>query len=44
MTDKEAKVVHRNRLGEMCLATPAVAGGSLFVRTRTAVYCLRVKE
>jgi outer membrane protein assembly factor BamB len=38
---KEFKVVGRNPLGEMALATPAVAGGSLFVRTRTKLYCLR---
>ena len=33
--------MRRNKLGEMSLATPAVAGGSLYVRTRTALYCLR---
>src|SRR5262249_44739846 len=38
---KEFEVVGRNSLGEMCLATPAIAGGSLFVRTQTKVYCLR---
>jgi outer membrane protein assembly factor BamB len=38
---KEFKVLGRNKLDEMCLATPAVAGGSLFVRTQTRLYCLR---
>lgn len=38
---KEFKVLGRNKLGEMALATPALAGGSLFVRTRTKLYCLR---
>jgi outer membrane protein assembly factor BamB len=38
---KEFKVLGRNALDEMCLATPAVAGGSLFVRTQTKVYSLR---
>ena len=38
---KEFKVVRRNKLGEMALATPALAGGSLFVRTRGKLYCLR---
>jgi outer membrane protein assembly factor BamB len=35
------KVLGKNRLDEMCLATPAIAGGSLFVRTQSALYCLR---
>jgi outer membrane protein assembly factor BamB len=38
---REFKVVGRNKLNEMALATPALAGGSLFVRTRTKLYCLR---
>jgi len=44
MADTAAKVIHRNKLDAMCLATPAVAGGSLFVRTQNALYCLRVHE
>jgi outer membrane protein assembly factor BamB len=35
------KVLGKNDLGEMCLATPALAGGSLFVRTQTRLYRLR---
>jgi len=38
---REFKVLGRQRLGEMSLATPAVAGGSLFIRTQTKLYCLR---
>src|SRR5262249_35835589 len=38
---KDFKVLERNKLGEMSLATPALAGGSLFVRTRSKLYCLR---
>jgi outer membrane protein assembly factor BamB len=38
---KEFKVLGRNPLEEMALATPAIAGGSLFVRTRSKLYCLR---
>ncbi len=38
---REFKVLGRNPLGEMALASPAVAGGSLFVRTRGKLYCLR---
>ena len=38
---KEFKVVGRNKLDEMALATPAIAGGSLFVRTEGRLYCLR---
>jgi outer membrane protein assembly factor BamB len=32
------KVVGKNSLGEMCMATPAMAGGSLFVRTISHLY------
>lgn len=38
---RDFKVLGRNRLGEMALATPAVADGSLFLRTQTTLYCLR---
>lgn len=38
---KEFKLLGRNRLGDMALASPAVADGSLFVRTQTRLYCLR---
>ncbi len=38
----ELKVLARNSFDEMCLATPAVAGGALFVRTMTKLY--RIEE
>jgi hypothetical protein len=34
----EFEVLGKNSLGEMALATPAVAGGSLIIRTATALY------
>ncbi len=34
----EFKVVGRNSLGEMSMATPAVAGGSLIIRTASKLY------
>ena len=37
----EFKLLGRNTLGEMTLASPAIAGGSLFVRTATKLYCIR---
>jgi outer membrane protein assembly factor BamB len=38
---REYKLLQRNRLGEMSMATPAIAGGSLFLRTQNHLYCLR---
>jgi outer membrane protein assembly factor BamB len=35
----EYKLLHRNSLDEMCLATPALAGGRLLIRTLTKLYC-----
>jgi outer membrane protein assembly factor BamB len=37
----EFKVVGKNSLGEMCLATPAIADDSLLVRTETKLYRIR---
>ncbi len=34
------RIVSINPLGEKCLASPAIAGGHLFVRTAQALYCL----
>jgi outer membrane protein assembly factor BamB len=39
---KEFKLVGKNRLDEMCMATPAIAGDSLLIRTLTKLY--RIKE
>jgi outer membrane protein assembly factor BamB len=38
---REFKVLGKNDLGEMCLASPALAGGRLFLRTQSKLYCLR---
>jgi len=35
------RVVGKNRLEEMCMATPAIAHGSLLVRTETKLYRLQ---
>ncbi len=37
----EFAIAGRNKLGEMAMATPAVAGGSVFIRTRTKLWCVR---
>jgi outer membrane protein assembly factor BamB len=37
------KLLHRNRLAadDMCMATPALAGDSLLIRTSARLYCIR---
>ncbi|NUN95491.1 MAG: PQQ-like beta-propeller repeat protein [Candidatus Omnitrophica bacterium] len=35
---KELNILHSNPLNEMCLATPAIASGSLILRTASRVY------
>ncbi|MCA9110964.1 MAG: PQQ-binding-like beta-propeller repeat protein [Planctomycetaceae bacterium] len=37
-TGREAKVLAQNKLDAGCLASPAIADGALFVRTRTHLY------
>jgi len=39
----EFKVVGKNSLGEMTMASPAIADGSLYIRTRGNLYCIRGK-
>jgi outer membrane protein assembly factor BamB len=34
------QVLARNDMGESCTATPALADGCLFIRTRTKLYCI----
>jgi outer membrane protein assembly factor BamB len=34
------EIIRKNSLGEMCMATPAIANGSLLVRTETKLYRL----
>jgi outer membrane protein assembly factor BamB len=38
---RKFKVLGKNSLDEMSMATPAMAGGSLFLRTQSSLYCLR---
>jgi outer membrane protein assembly factor BamB len=38
--EPELKVLAKNDLGETCIATPAIADGRLFIRTRTKLYCI----
>ena len=40
-SDSTYEELGRNSLGEMTLASPAIAGGSLFLRTQTKLYCIR---
>jgi outer membrane protein assembly factor BamB len=40
----EYKLLHKNSLDEMCMATPAIAGDRLLIRTLTKLYCLRKGE
>ena len=35
---REFKLLRTNSIGEMCLATPAIAGKSLLVRSQSALY------
>jgi len=39
----EFKILHRNKLDEMCMACPAVAGKSLLIRTLTKLYRIEQK-
>ena len=36
----EYKLLHKNSLGEMCMATPALAGDRLLIRTLSKLYCI----
>lgn len=37
----EYKLLRKNSLDEMCMATPAIAGDRLLLRTLTQIYCIR---
>ena len=37
---KEFRLLHKNSLDEMCMATPAMAGDRLLIRTLTQLYCI----
>lgn len=38
---QQYKVLGRNKLDEMCMATPALVGDRLLIRTLSALYCIR---
>jgi len=38
---RQFKLLHQNSLDEMCMATPAIAGDRLLVRTITKLYCFK---
>jgi outer membrane protein assembly factor BamB len=37
----EFRLLHKNSLDEMCMATPAIVGDSLVIRTLKQLYCIR---
>jgi outer membrane protein assembly factor BamB len=41
---REWELVALNDLGESCYATPALSGGSIYLRTMDALYCFRSAE
>jgi outer membrane protein assembly factor BamB len=41
---KEPEVLAVNDLADETLATPAISGGAIFIRTKTTLYCIRAKE
>jgi outer membrane protein assembly factor BamB len=38
---RDYRLLHTNSLDEMCMATPAIAGDRLLIRTLTSLYCVR---
>jgi outer membrane protein assembly factor BamB len=41
---REFRLLATNQLDDGCMATPAIAGRSLFIRTKQSVYCLEVVD
>ena len=39
-TDSSPKILAKNDMGDAIVATPAIAGGRLFIRTRSKLYCV----
>ncbi len=39
-TGPEFKVLGKNPLGEMCMASPAISGGLLLIRGRSHLFCI----
>ncbi len=37
---RDYRLLHTNSLGEMCMATPAIAGNRLLIRTLSKLYCV----
>jgi hypothetical protein len=40
----EQEVLAVRELDDECTATPAIAGGRIYLRTRSALYCFRQSE
>ena len=40
----EYQLLHKNPLDKICMATSAIAGDRLLIRTLTKLYCLRKQE
>lgn len=38
--EPEPEILHVNRMGEFCMATPAIADGRLFIRTQDHLFCI----
>jgi hypothetical protein len=38
------EILSTNDLGEQVIATPAIAGGRIYIRTATTLYCFASKE
>jgi len=41
--EPEYKLLHKNSLDEMCMATPAIVGDRLIIRTLSKLYCLGMR-
>ena len=39
----EFEIIETNDLDELCIATPSIAQGKLFIRTASSVYCITNK-
>jgi hypothetical protein len=42
-TGRKAKVIAVNKLDAGCMATPAIAGKALFIRTKKSLYRIETK-
>jgi hypothetical protein len=41
VVDAQGEILAENTLDAGCLASPAIVGDDLIVRTRTSLYCIR---